>query len=280
MLRNILCVASLPRPFSSSRIWPAAGAGSAAESARTVRFLRSVAVLVAIVLRGCRRARHPAATAMRRAALFVRRAWAVAAIRARISGILPGAGAAARPQHRLLHAGSDAGAAADLPRMGQARHLFRPEPERLFRDHPQGARDGEDPAAISSISKEMLTVTPDEVEEAFVKANSGLTRDAIAVTCDRRRLSEVRICMGKIFASAPAPRSMRAPAAARRWSCRRCAREALPSRASVFELSSCVSRRQFRGCGQACDPRSHSGASVRQARAFPGHRYPCRRWPL
>ena len=47
--------------------------------------------------------------------------------------------------------------------------------------------------------KEMLTVTPEEVEEAFVKVNSGLTRDAIAVTCDRRRLSEVRICMGRDF---------------------------------------------------------------------------------
>ena len=44
-----------------------------------------------------------------------------------------------------------------------------------------------------------LTVTPDEVEEAFVKANPGLTPDAIAVTCDRRRLSEVRICLGKDF---------------------------------------------------------------------------------
>src|SRR5205085_3682188 len=29
----------------------------------------------------------------------------------------------------------------------------------------------------------MLTVTPDEVEEAFVNANAGLTRDGIAVTC-------------------------------------------------------------------------------------------------
>jgi ribonuclease T2 len=47
--------------------------------------------------------------------------------------------------------------------------------------------------------KEMLTVTPDEVEEAFVKINPGLTRDAIAVTCDSRRLSEVRICVGKDF---------------------------------------------------------------------------------
>ena len=46
---------------------------------------------------------------------------------------------------------------------------------------------------------EPLTVTPDEVEEAFVKANPGLTRDAIAVTCGSRRLSEVRICLGKDF---------------------------------------------------------------------------------
>ena len=42
-----------------------------------------------------------------------------------------------------------------------------------------------------------LTVTPDEVEEAFVKTNPGLSRDAIAVTCDSRRLGEVRICLGK-----------------------------------------------------------------------------------
>ena len=42
-----------------------------------------------------------------------------------------------------------------------------------------------------------LTVTPDEVEEAFVKANPGLPRDAIAVTCDSRRLREVRICMSR-----------------------------------------------------------------------------------
>jgi ribonuclease T2 len=45
--------------------------------------------------------------------------------------------------------------------------------------------------------KEPLTVSPDEVEEAFVAANPGLAGDAIAVTCDRRRLSEVRICLGR-----------------------------------------------------------------------------------
>ena len=42
-----------------------------------------------------------------------------------------------------------------------------------------------------------LMVTPTEVEDAFVAANPGLSRGAIAVTCDTRRLSEVRICMTK-----------------------------------------------------------------------------------
>jgi ribonuclease T2 len=43
----------------------------------------------------------------------------------------------------------------------------------------------------------MLTVTPDEVEEAFVAANPGLTRAGVAVICDNRRLREVRVCLGK-----------------------------------------------------------------------------------
>ncbi len=42
-----------------------------------------------------------------------------------------------------------------------------------------------------------LNVAPDEVEDAFVKANPGLGRTAIAVTCSGTRLSEVRICLGK-----------------------------------------------------------------------------------
>jgi ribonuclease T2 len=40
-----------------------------------------------------------------------------------------------------------------------------------------------------------LSVTPDQVEEAFVKANPGLTQGAMAVTCNSQRLSEVRICL-------------------------------------------------------------------------------------
>ncbi|MGA8903301.1 ribonuclease T2 family protein [Bradyrhizobium sp.] len=41
------------------------------------------------------------------------------------------------------------------------------------------------------------TVSPAEVEDAFVKVNPGLSGSAIAVTCNRTRLSEVRICMSK-----------------------------------------------------------------------------------
>jgi ribonuclease T2 len=43
----------------------------------------------------------------------------------------------------------------------------------------------------------VLTVTPDEVEAAFVGVNAGLSRGAIAVTCDNRRLREVRICLSR-----------------------------------------------------------------------------------
>jgi ribonuclease T2 len=45
--------------------------------------------------------------------------------------------------------------------------------------------------------KSYLTVTPGEVEEAFIKANPGLKASGIAVTCDSRRLGEVRICLSK-----------------------------------------------------------------------------------
>ena len=44
-----------------------------------------------------------------------------------------------------------------------------------------------------------LTVTSDQVEEAFAKVNPGLTREAISVNCDNRRLREVRICLSKDF---------------------------------------------------------------------------------
>ncbi|SRR5712691_49094 len=48
--------------------------------------------------------------------------------------------------------------------------------------------------------KSEITVTPDEVQEAFTKANPGLGRGAIAVGCDNKRLREVRICMTRELA--------------------------------------------------------------------------------
>jgi ribonuclease T2 len=44
---------------------------------------------------------------------------------------------------------------------------------------------------------EAKTVAPAEIEDAFVKANPGLTTSAMGVTCNRTRLSEVRICFSK-----------------------------------------------------------------------------------
>ena len=44
---------------------------------------------------------------------------------------------------------------------------------------------------------EPKTIAPSDIEEAFVKANPGLSSSAISVTCSSRRLSEVRVCLSK-----------------------------------------------------------------------------------
>lgn len=49
------------------------------------------------------------------------------------------------------------------------------------------------------------TVAPGEVESAFLAANPGLAADMIAVQCDRRRLTEVRICLTRDLAFAACP---------------------------------------------------------------------------
>ena len=48
--------------------------------------------------------------------------------------------------------------------------------------------------------KAPLTVSPAEVEQAFVNANPGLTASAIAVGCDKERLREIRVCMSRDLA--------------------------------------------------------------------------------
>jgi ribonuclease T2 len=44
-----------------------------------------------------------------------------------------------------------------------------------------------------------ISVSPGEVTEAFLKANPGLSRTAMAIACDSKRLTEVRVCLGKDF---------------------------------------------------------------------------------
>jgi ribonuclease T2 len=52
------------------------------------------------------------------------------------------------------------------------------------------------PAEFADL-KETRTVAPQDVQDAFVKANPGASAAGVAVTCSGRRLSEVRICMTK-----------------------------------------------------------------------------------
>jgi ribonuclease T2 len=42
-----------------------------------------------------------------------------------------------------------------------------------------------------------IAAAPAEIADAFLKANPGLTQASIAIACDAKRLTEVRICMGK-----------------------------------------------------------------------------------
>ena len=59
-----------------------------------------------------------------------------------------------------------------------------------------------------------ITVTPGQVAGAFLNANPQLGRDAINVSCDGRRLTEVRICLTKELNFRSCPEMAR-------YSCRR-----------------------------------------------------------
>jgi len=54
------------------------------------------------------------------------------------------------------------------------------------------------------------SVSPGEIENAFAKANPGLSRGGMAVVCDRKRLREVRVCLGKDFTFHDCPEVARA----------------------------------------------------------------------
>jgi ribonuclease T2 len=50
-----------------------------------------------------------------------------------------------------------------------------------------------------------IAVAPAAVAEAFIKANPGLTREGMAVSCDRTRLTEVRLCLSREFSFRACP---------------------------------------------------------------------------
>jgi ribonuclease T2 len=52
------------------------------------------------------------------------------------------------------------------------------------------------PEGFASVEKPK-TVSPGEVLDAFLQANPKLAREDIAIACDNKRLTEVRICMSK-----------------------------------------------------------------------------------
>lgn len=54
------------------------------------------------------------------------------------------------------------------------------------------------PPAYLDLDKPVV-VAPGEVAAAFRKANPGLRQSAMAVDCDRKRLTEIRICLNKDF---------------------------------------------------------------------------------
>lgn len=60
------------------------------------------------------------------------------------------------------------------------------------------------PAAYVRLDR-YLTVDPARVEADFRRANAGLPADGIAVTCDGRRLREVRICLTRDLAFRDCP---------------------------------------------------------------------------
>jgi ribonuclease T2 len=88
-----------------------------------------------------------------------------------------------------------------MPARGLVIHQWRTHgtcsglvPDRYF-DAVRAARERVTiPEQFHRLDKYMM-VSPGEVEAAFLAANPDLKPDMIAVTCDDRRLREVRICM-------------------------------------------------------------------------------------
>jgi ribonuclease T2 len=68
-------------------------------------------------------------------------------------------------------------------------------PPREYFDLVRRARQKVEIPSQYSHPTDPLTVSPDEVIDAFISANPGLSPEGITVDCDRTRLREVRICL-------------------------------------------------------------------------------------
>lgn len=90
-----------------------------------------------------------------------------------------------------------------MPSAGLIRHQWRKHGScsgLLQSDYFQVLRRARESVAIPAAFRRLdayRTVSPDEVERAFIAANPGIKPAGIAATCDRRLLREVRICMSK-----------------------------------------------------------------------------------
>jgi ribonuclease T2 len=120
----------------------------------------------------------------------------MAAIHNGISGILPAARAKARLRRGFFGARPDAGAAPYLQWVGAERHLLRPEPRAFFETARKARAMVKIPQDDLAPAQEIAAATA-EIADAFVKANPGLTPASIAIAWHAKRLTDVRICMGK-----------------------------------------------------------------------------------
>jgi ribonuclease T2 len=93
-----------------------------------------------------------------------------------------------------------------MPTRGLILHQWRThgtcaglQPEAYFQKLREARERVQIPARFHRLN-DYAMVSPAEVERAFIEANPQLPAAAISVTCDDRRLREVRICMSKDLA--------------------------------------------------------------------------------
>lgn len=90
-----------------------------------------------------------------------------------------------------------------MPSMGLIGHQWRKHGSCSglgMQDYFQVVRQAHDairiPPELTTVDTPSRT-SPQAVEAAFIRSNPGLTRSAVAVTCDRERVDEVRICLDR-----------------------------------------------------------------------------------